>query len=252
MAGHSKWANIKRRKGAQDAKKGAIFAKVSREMIVATKLGGPDPAGNFRLRTAIDKAKSLGMPNDSIQRSIDKAAAAGNADDMDAMTYEGYGPGGVAVFIEAMTDNKNRTAGDIRSYFNKYNGNLGADGCVAWIFEEKGLITVKQSQGSEETVFESAIEAGALDFERNDEENTYEIYTDPLTLNTVCDGLTTAGIEVASAEATRTPQNTVNVTELDVAKPLIRLLEAIENHDDVQAVHANVEMDDALMAQLDT
>jgi YebC/PmpR family DNA-binding regulatory protein len=249
MAGHSKWANIKRRKAAQDAKKGAAYAKLSRDIIVAAKLGGGDPEGNFRLRTAIERAKAEGIPNDNIKRAIEKGTGGGNSDNMEDVIYEGYGPGGVAVFIETMTDNRNRTAGDIRSYFNKYNGNLGSDGCVAWIFKEQGLIQIPSQKLAEEDVFEKAIEAGASDFVANEEEGVYEIYTAPEDLNTVCQALSDAKIAIASAEVTRVPQNSVAVTDPAHAVSLMKLLDAIESHDDVQAVYANFDMDESMLEQ---
>lgn len=218
---------------------------------MAAKLGGGDPDGNFRLRTAITRAKAAGVPNDNIKRAIEKGTGAGGSDSMEDLSYEGYGPGGVAVFIEAVTDNRNRTAGDIRSYFNKYQGNLGSDGCVAWIFEQKGLIKVIQAGQTEETVFEKAIEAGAADFAANADDETFEIYTDPFELNTVAQGLTEAGITVESAEVTRIPQNSVKVETEEMAKPLLRLLDAIESHDDVQHVYANFEMDENILAKLE-
>jgi YebC/PmpR family DNA-binding regulatory protein len=251
MAGHSKWAQIKRSKAVKDAKKGASFAQSSREIIVAAKLGGGDPEGNFRLRTAIAHAKIVGMPNDNIKRAIEKGTGAGGADNLEDLSYEGYGPGGVAIFIETMTDNRNRTAGDIRSYFNKYNGNLGADGCVAWIFEEKGLIKVPQTGLSEEAAFEKAIEAGAADFQANDDEEVYEIFTAPNDLNTVCQALNQQNITIQSAEATRIPQNTITVDSEEIAKPLLKLLDAIESQDDVQHVYANFDMDEALLSKLE-
>ena len=244
MSGHSKWANIKHRKAAKDAKKGQAFARYSREIMKAAKLGGSDPAGNFRLRTAIDKGKAAGLPADNIQRAIDKGAGAGTADNLEEMTYEGYGPGGVAIFIEAMTDNRHRTAGDIRSYFNKYEGNLGADGCVAWIFEQHGKITVPVKALSEEILFEKVVEAGAKDLRLN--EDIYEILTEPLALNSVCQLLTQQGVPIASAEVTRIPQNSVAVTSAAQAKPLLKLLDAIEAQDDVQDVYANFDMDEDL------
>jgi YebC/PmpR family DNA-binding regulatory protein len=252
MAGHSKWANIKRRKAVQDAKKGQAYAKFSRDIIVAAKIGGGDPEGNFRLRTAIEQAKASGMPNDNIKRAIEKGIGSANTEQWESVAYEGYGPSGVAVFIETLTDNRNRTAGDIRSYFNKYQGNLGSDGCVAWMFEEKGLIRVQQlgvskQDISEEELFDKAIEAGAQDFQVNSDEGVYEIYTDPTELNTVCQALANVSIAIDSAEVTRNPQNTVMVTDPDAAKNLMKLLDAIESHDDVQAVYANFEMDDALL-----
>jgi YebC/PmpR family DNA-binding regulatory protein len=251
MAGHSKWAQIKRSKAVKDAKKGATFAQCSREIIMAAKLGGGDPEGNFRLRTAITRAKTVGMPNDNIKRAIEKGTGGGGADSMEDLSYEGYGPGGVAVFIETMTDNRNRTAGDIRSYFNKYNGNLGADGCVAWIFEEQGLIKVPQQGVTEEVVFEKAIEAGAADFQANDEDESFDIYTAPADLNTVCQALNADKITIQSAEVTRTPQNTVKVESEEVAKPLLKLLDAIESHDDVQHVYANFDMDEVLLSKME-
>jgi YebC/PmpR family DNA-binding regulatory protein len=251
MAGHSKWAQIKRSKAVKDAKKGANFAQCSREIIMAAKLGGGDPEGNFRLRTAIAKAKAAGVPNDNIKRAIEKGTGGGGADAMEDLTYEGYGPGGVAIFIEAVTDNRNRTAGDIRSYFNKYQGNLGSDGCVAWIFEEKGLVKVSQAEGSEEDIFEKAIEAGAADFQVNADEETYDIYTAPLDLNQVCQVLNEAKIVIQSAEVTRIPQNSVKVDSEELAKPLLKLLDAIESHDDVQHVYANFDMDESLLSKLE-
>jgi YebC/PmpR family DNA-binding regulatory protein len=251
MAGHSKWANIKRRKAAKDSVKGQAYARCSREIIVATRLGGPDPAGNFRLRTAIERAKAAGLPNDNIKRAIEKGSGGGGSDNMENLTYEGYGPGGVAVFIEAVTDNRNRTAGDIRSYFNKYDGNLGADGCVAWIFKEQGLIQVDRTAAHEETVFEKAIEAGAGDFQVDEEAGVYTIFTEPNDLNAVCQALNEIGIAIESAEVTRTPENTVNIATKELAVPLMKLLDAIEGQEDVQAVYANFEMDDALLEQLE-
>ncbi|WP_303672925.1 YebC/PmpR family DNA-binding transcriptional regulator [Vampirovibrio chlorellavorus] len=251
MAGHSKWAQIKRTKAVKDAKRGANFAQCSREIIMAAKLGGGDPEGNFRLRTAITRAKAAGVPNDNIKRAIEKGIGVGGADQLEDLSYEGYGPGGVAIFIEAMTDNRNRTAGDIRSYFNKYQGNLGSDGCVAWIFEQKGLIRVTQTSHSEEALFEHALEAGATDFSANPDEDGFDIFTEPLALNAVAQALTEAGISVDSAEVTRIPQNTAKVDSEAIAKPLLKLMDAIESHDDVQHVYANFEMDEALLAKLE-
>jgi len=251
MAGHSKWAQIKRSKAIKDAKRGANFAQCSREIIMAAKLGGGDPEGNFRLRTAITRAKAAGVPNDNIKRAIEKGIGGGGADSLEDLSYEGYGPGGVAVFIEAVTDNRNRTAGDIRSYFNKYQGNLGSDGCVAWIFEQKGLIQVSQTGQAEEVLFEKAIEAGATDFSAHPEGDAFEIFTNPFELNTVAQALSEAGIPVESAEVTRIPQNSVKVDREEIAKPLLKLLDAIESHDDVQHVYANFDIDEAILAKLE-
>lgn len=253
MAGHSKWAQIKRSKAVKDAKKGASFAQCSREIIMAAKLGGGDPEGNFRLRTAISRAKATGMPSDNIKRAIEKGMGASAADNLEDLSYEGYGPGGVAILIETVTDNRNRTAGDIRSYFNKYQGNLGSDGCVSWIFEEKGLIKISQTANlTEETVFEKALEAGADDFQRNEDDETFELYTAPLSLNAVCQALSETGISIESAEVTRIPQSTAKVDSEAIAKPLLKLLEAIEAQDDVQHVYANFEMDEALLSKMDS
>jgi len=251
MAGHSKWANIKHRKAAQDAKKGKVYARISREIILAAKVGGSDPQSNFRLRTAIDRAKASGLPNDTIARAVEKGSGQASGDELESMVYEGYGPGGAAIYIEAMTDNRNRTAGDIRSYFNKYNGNLGADGCVAWLFEEKGLIQIADKHLDEETVFDKAVEAGVDDVAHNDEAGVYELMTPPEELNQICETLNAMALHVSSAEVTRVPQNHTVVNEFVVAKDLVRLLMAIENHDDVQAVYTNFDIDDALMPELE-
>lgn len=247
MAGHSKWANIKHRKMAKDAKKGQAYAKYTREVIVAAKMGGPDPAGNFRLRTAIERAKSAGIPNDTIERGIAKGAGQLSGENLEDIHYEGYGPGGVAIYIEAMTDNRNRTAGDIRSYFNKYNGNLGESGCVGWMFEEKGQIHVPAAGITEDDLLEVALEGGADDVHFNDEEGVFELWTRPEQLNAVCQVLQAKNITILEAEVTRIPQNTVQVADADVAKPLLKLLDMIESHDDVQNVYANFEMEDSLL-----
>ncbi len=247
MAGHSKWANIKHRKMAKDAKKGQAYAKYMREIIMAAKLGGPDPSGNFRLRTAIERAKSIGIPNDTIERGILKGSGQLTGDNLEEITYEGYGPGGVAVFIEAMTDNRNRTAGDIRSYFNKTGGNLGENGCVSWIFEQKGQIQVVAKGFTEDDLLEIALEAGAEDMNFNEDEAVFELWTTTEGLNTVCQALSEKQVPVESAEVTRVPQNTVTVTDPDHAKALLKLLDLIESQDDVQNVYATFEMDEALI-----
>lgn len=245
MAGHSKWANIKHKKAKMDAQKGAAFAKYAREILVAAKSGGANPEGNFRLRTAIDKAKSSGMPNDNIKRLLDKVAGAGANDNMEDVNYEGYGPGGVAILIETMTDNRNRTAGDIRSYFNKNNGNLGETGCVGWMFKEEGQISIAKDNINQDELFDAAINAGADDLIEDDEE--YKVITTVEQMQEVAESIECAGYKVKSAERTRTPQNTINVEDADTAKYLLRLLDSIENHEDVQNVYANFEMDDSLL-----
>lgn len=247
MAGHSKWANIKHRKMAQDAKKGQAYARYTRAVIMAAKLGGGDPAGNFRLRTAIEQAKANGIPNDTIERAIAKGTGKLAADQVEDLTYEGYGPGGVAIFIEAVTDNRNRTAGDIRSYFNKYKGNLGESGCVGWIFEEKGQIHVPSAGVDEDTVLEVALDSGAADMHEDAGQGVFEIWTHPDDLNQVCQALQQHGIAIQSAEVTRIPQNTVQITDGETARLLIKLLDQLESHEDVQAVYSNFDMDEALL-----
>ena len=244
MSGHSKWATIKRKKAKVDAARGVEFAKFSREIMVATKLGGADLSANFRLRTAVDKAKAAGLPNDNIKRAIEKASGAANNENFEEITYEGYGPGGVAVFIEALTDNRNRTAGDIRSYFNKNNGNLGENGCVGWIFKQEGIITIAKDGLNQDELFEKALEAGATDF--SDEEEEFKITTEPTELQMVSEELQNAGYKLSSYEVTRTPQNSIEITAEEDAKFLLRLLDSIESHDDVQNVYSNFDMDSDL------
>lgn len=250
MSGHSKWANIKHKKAKVDAQKGAAFARFSREIIVAAKTGGANPDGNFRLRTAIDKAKAAGLPNDNIKRALEKAAGSGGADNMEEINYEGYGPGGVAILIECITDNRNRTAGDIRSYFNKNNGNLGETGCVGWMFKEKGIIAIESDDIDQEKIFEDAINAGAEDFTADEEENEYKVYTSTDDLQSVAENLEKAGYKLKNVEVTRIPENTINVDDTENAKYLLRLLDSIENHEDVRNVYANFEINDELLEQL--
>lgn len=248
MSGHSKWANIKHKKAKVDAQKGAVFTRYSREIIVAAKTGGSNPDTNFRLRTAIDKAKAAGLPNDNIKRAIEKATGSGAGDAFEEITYEGYGPGGVAIIIEAMTDNRNRTAGDIRSYFNKYNGNLGETGCVSWIFKEEGVITIDKAGINQDQLFEDAINAGADDFIPEDEE--YKIITEPVNLQNIAEKIEAAEYNLKNVEVTKNPQNTISVEDSDTAKTLLKLLDSIENHDDVQNVYANFDMDDNLLESI--
>jgi len=245
MSGHSKWATIKRKKAKIDAQKGVSFAKASRDIMVAVKEGGADPTGNFRLKTAIEKAKEAGLPNDNIKRAMEKGSGGGADSNIEDLIYEGYGPGGVAIIMEIMTDNRNRTAGDIRSYFNKNNGNLGETGCVGWMFKDQGVIAVENSV-SQDDLFEVAINAGADDFLVEDEDD-YKIITSPETMQSVAEEIEKAGFNVKSAEKTKTPQNTVPVSDDETAKYLLRLLSSIEEHDDVQNVYANFEMSDELL-----
>ncbi|MDB9527553.1 YebC/PmpR family DNA-binding transcriptional regulator [Oscillatoria sp. CS-180] len=251
MAGHSKWANIKRQKARVDAVKGKTFAKLSREIIVATRTGGPDPAGNFQLRTAIDKAKAAGFPNDNIDRAIAKGSGQlGSEDALEAIRYEGYGPGGVAVLIEALTDNRNRTAADLRSAFSKNGGNLGETGCVGWMFEQKGVVTVI-GPVDEDALLVVAIEGRAESYELtliDEDEEGAEVYCDPADLEMLSDTLTANDYTVSQVENRWIPSNTVNVTESDHARSLLRMMDALEDLEDVQSVTANFEMADDLMA----
>ncbi|MDD3014404.1 MAG: YebC/PmpR family DNA-binding transcriptional regulator [Candidatus Gastranaerophilales bacterium] len=245
MSGHSKWATIKHKKAKVDAQKGVTFAKFAREITVAAKAGGTSPEANFRLRTAIDNAKAAGLPNDNIKRAVDKASSGGGGDNFEEISYEGYGPGGVAILIQTMTDNRNRTAGDIRSYFNKNSGNLGETGCVGWMFKEEGSISINKENTDHDQLFEIAINAGAEDFSEEDDE--YKIITTPELLQEIAEQIQQAGYKLKTVEITRNPENTVPITDIDTVKILLKLLDSIESHDDVQNVYANFEIDDDLL-----
>lgn len=249
MSGHSKWSTIKHKKAAIDAARGVTFQKFSREIIVAAKLGGADPAGNFRLRTAIDRAKAAGLPNDNIKRAIEKGAGSGGADSVEELTYEGYGAGGTAIFIEAMTDNRNRTAGDIRSYFTKFNGNLGENGCVGWMFKQVGAIEFDKETTDFDKLFEAAIEANAQDVV--EEDDIYKVITNPEDFQSCVETLEQKGFKGKSAELTRICENTVEVTDEKIAANILRLMEKLEEHDDVQNVYSNFDISDELMSKLD-
>ena len=248
MSGHSKWSTIKHKKAKTDSARAVVFQKYSRELIVASKLGGPDPAGNFRLRTAIEKAKAAGLPNDNIKRAIEKGAGQSSADNYEEIVYEGYAAGGVAVVVEAMTDNKNRTAGDIRSYFTKFNGNLGETGCVGWMFDKKGCITFDKSVDYE-NLFEEAINLNAEDIEEDDE--NYRVITSFENLQAVTEGLEKAGFKSVTAEFTRIPQNEIEITDEKIATNIMRLYTRLDEHDDVQNVYMNFDISDELMEKLD-
>ena len=240
MAGHSKWKNIQRTKGAADAKRGKIFTKIAREIIVAVKEGGSgDPINNSRLAAAIAKAKAANMPNDNIKRNIEKALGSGGADSFERVTYEGYGPRGVAVIVDAMTDNRNRIAAEVRLAFDKYGGNLGATGCVAWSFDRKGVIVVDGSDGNrdEETVMNDALEAGAEDIELD--EGIFEIYTTPEGFGTVSGALENSGYSFLSAQVEMVPQNYVTLTDQADIKNMEKMLDIMEDNDDIQDVWHN-------------
>ncbi len=251
MAGHSKWANIKRQKARVDAVKGKTFAKISREIIVAARMGVPDPEGNFRLRTAIEKAKAAGIPNDNIDRAIAKGSGQlGNDNDsLEEIRYEGYGPGGVAILIEALTDNRNRTAADLRAAFTKNGGNLGETGCVSWMFEQKGVVTLAGSV-AEDPLLEASVEGGAESYELIEEEDSEgaEVFTEVSNLENLNQTLKEKGLPVSEAELRWIAKNTVDVTDPDLARSLLKLMDALEDLDDVQNVTANFEMAEELMS----
>ena len=248
MSGHSKWSTIKRKKGANDAKRGKIFTRLIKEITVAARSGGGDPEGNPRLRSAIATAKTENMPKDNIARAIKKGTGEIAGEVYDEILYEGYGPGGVAVLVECMTDNRNRTVADVRHYFTKSNGNLGESGCVAWMFEKKGLILVDKETVSEEELMDQALEAGAEDMVEEGDE--FQIFSAPEELDDVRNALEEAGVTFLDASVSMMPKNTVDVTDEKVARALLKLLENLEEHDDVQNVHANFDIDDELMEQL--
>ncbi|HDD64621.1 MAG TPA: YebC/PmpR family DNA-binding transcriptional regulator [Firmicutes bacterium] len=248
MSGHSKWHSIKHKKMATDQKRGKIFTKLIKEIMVATKMGGANPETNSRLRMAIEKAKSYNMPNDNIQRAIKKGSGAEGGVNYEQVSYEGYGPGGVAIYVEVLTDNKNRTASEIRSIFSRHNGNLGGQGSVAWIFERKGLITVKKEKSEEDKLFEIVLEAGAEDMKT--EKDTYEIITTPENFENVKKALQDNQIEIESASVTLIPKNTVKV-EGKEAEQLLKLLDDLEEDEDVQGVYANFDIPDEILETIE-
>jgi YebC/PmpR family DNA-binding regulatory protein len=247
VAGHSKWANIKRRKARVDAQKGKIFTKVAREIIVAAREGGADIETNFRLRLAVQNARDNNMPNDSIQRAIQRGTGELEGESYDEVNYEGYASGGVAVLLEAFTDNRNRTVAEIRHLFSRYGGNLGESGCVSWMFQRKGLFIVKQENLSisEDDLILIALEAGAEDV--LEEDDTYSIITTTELYEEVKEHLQEQGIVLESSEVTMLPQNTVEIEDPDEARRILGLMEALEDNDDVQNVYANFEIPEELM-----
>ncbi len=248
MSGHSKWANIKHKKGAADAKRGKTFTRLIKEITVAARMGGGDPDGNPRLRSAIATARSENMPKNNITRAIQKGTGEVEGEIYDEILYEGYGPGGVAVLVECMTDNRNRSVADIRHYFAKSNGNLGESGCVAYMFDKKGMILVEKTSTSEEELMDLALESGADDVVEEDEH--FQVITTPEDFDEVRDGLEKAGVVFVEASLTMVPQTIIEVTEEKIAKSLLKLLDNLEGHEDVQNVHANFDIDDELMEQL--
>jgi len=248
MSGHSKWSTIKRQKGANDAKRGAIFTKVAREIMVAARAGGGDPDGNFRLRLAMDKARDVNMPMDNIKRAIDKATGSAEGEQFEEIVYEGYGPGGVAVLVEAATDNKNRTAADVRSIFTKAGGLLAGAGAVAWQFEPRGLIGIQADGRDPDEVALAAIDAGAEDVDTSDADRV-EVYTSPADLERVRQALDSAGIPVDSAENAMVAKSQVEV-DANRARQNLRLIELLEELDDVQRVTANFDIPEELFAEV--
>ena len=248
MSGHSKWSTIKRKKGAADAKKGKIFTRIAKEISLAARLGGGDPEGNSRLRQAILAAKAENMPKDNIDRAIKKGT--GDLDggvQYEEITYEGYGPGGVAVLVEVMTDNRNRTVADIRHIFSKYGGNLAENGAVSWIFAKKGSILVEKKGVSEDALMELALDAGAEDV--REEESEFEVITDPASFEAVKKAVDAAGIKCIEAKVSMVPSNTVELGEAKAAS-MLKLMERMEDNDDVQNVYANFDIPDAIMEKL--
>ncbi|NBX30417.1 YebC/PmpR family DNA-binding transcriptional regulator [bacterium] len=248
MAGHSHWANIARKKSLIDAKRGKLWSKLAKAIIVAAKHGGPDPDANLRLRYAIDAAKAVSMPKDNIQRAIRTGTGELKGGDLEESLYEGYGAGGVAVLCEILTDNKNRTAPEIRKIFEMCGGKLGGTGCVAYLFNRKGLVRVPQPACDEDRLMELALEAGADDVKLAGDR--WEITCEPTVMAAVLDALGQAGIAVESNEIVRIPTNSVDVEDVDAARKVLDLMERLDDHDDVQSVAANFNIPDAAMAQL--
>ena len=248
MAGHSKWSKIKRQKAKNDQGRGQVFTKMAREITVAVREGGGgDINGNFRLRTAVTKAKAAGVPNDNIDRAIQKGlGGSGEDDNFESILYEGYGPGGVAIMIDALTDNRNRTAGDVRSYFNKCDGNLGESGCVNWMFDRKGVVRLLNIDDFD-SLFLEAADAGAEDVQQD--EDGVEIISSVEDFEAVTQAL--ESYEMESSELSYLPQNMMNIEDVDIAKKLLKLIDLLEEHDDVQNVYANFELDDSIMTEVD-
>jgi len=251
MSGHSKWANIKHRKGRQDAIKGKIFTKLGRELIIAAKTGGANPEANFRLKIAIQKAKAANMPNDNIQRSIQRGAGGQDSNNFEELTYEGYGPGGVAVMVSILTDNRNRTAGEIRHIFSKNGGNMGETGCVGWMFKQKGVLTInkKDLKMSEDDMILLALERGAEDI-KNDYEEIIEIITSPEEFQTVKETLEKEDINFANAEIAMIPETTAEVKDPEQARLLLRMMDYLEEHEDVQEIFTNLDIPDETLEQI--
>lgn len=247
MAGHSKWSNIKHKKGAADAKRGKVWSKIIKEITIAAKHGGGDLSSNPRLRTVVDKGKAANMPNDNITRAIKRGTGELEGVNYEETSYEGYGPGGTAVMIEIVTDNKNRTVAEMRHLFSKNNGNLGENGCVAWMFDRQGVITFDAEHTTEDQLMNIALDAGAEDIRSSD--GIFEVVSTPDDFDAVHEALTAASLTPTNAEIQMVPQNTVTLEGKDAAN-MIKLMEALEEHDDVQNVFANFDIDDSLLEEL--
>jgi len=246
MSGHSKWHSIKHKKGAIDAKRGRMFTKLIKEITIAARIGGGDAEGNPRLRKAIADAKEVNMPADNIKRAVQKGTGELEGGQLEELQYEGYGPGGVAMIVEVVTDNRNRTVSEIRHVFSKNGGNMGEAGSVSWMFHKKGYIAIDKSKGDEDTLMTLAIDAGADDF--TGEETNYEIYTAPDAFDKVLSALKAKGIQPETAEISMIPQNYIKV-EGKTAQQLVKLMEAMEDHDDVQHVYANFDIEESELAE---
>lgn len=247
MSGHNKWSTIKHKKGAADAKRGKMFSKLIKEITIAARYGGGDPDGNPRLRTAINAARAANMPKDNVDRAIKRGTGEIEGASYEEIVYEGYGPGGVAVLAEALTDNKNRTVAEIRHIFDKYNGNLGESGCVAWMFEKKGIVVVSAEGLNEDIVMELALEAGAQDV--STEGNTYEITTEPADFEAVRTAVEEKGWKVELAEVTMAPQNNVKL-DGKKAEQMLKMMDALDDHDDLQRVFANFDISEDEMMKI--
>jgi len=248
VSGHSKWSTIKRKKGALDAKRGKIFSRLIKEITVAARMGGGDPEGNPRLRSAINTAKTENMPKDNIERAIKKGTGELEGAVYEEITYEGYGPSGVAVLVDCMTDNKNRTVADIRHAFSKSGGNLGESGCVSWMFDKKGSILVDKEVIDEEELMDKALEAGAEDVV--EEDTVFQVVTAPEDFDAVREALEADGVKFIEASVSMIPQNTVDITDEKRARQILKLLESLEDQDDVQNVYANFDIPDEIVESL--
>ncbi len=248
MSGHSKWSTIRHKKAAQDAKRGKIFTKLIKEITVAARMGGGDPETNPRLRAAVAAAKAENMPKDNIERAIKKGTGELEGVSYEEFTYEGYGPGGVAVLVDILTDNRNRAASEVRYVFNKHGGNLGEAGCVAWMFDKRGVIVFGKDQVEEEVLFEAALEAGVDDV--LDQDDQYEVVTDPADLEAVKRAFDEQGLKYELAEVTMVPQTTVRIEDEKQAQQIVRLMDALDDCDDVQHTYANFDIPDEILNSL--